>query len=206
MWRWLKNLFRKKKIKEPKKPVKPKSKPIMIGGTLVDIELHELEGFNEAQRQFFVSAMRLKLQILSSQEFKDKFLGMSASEKNKHSQIEIYQNLLNGKDHVTKQLDYDIDLAWALYGDKDQRSKTIGYTYKNNLKVYTHRFHYNNWMNDPFGEAFLAGHATHEYFHNLGPGYIHRYIKKRSLVYKTGFLVRQLGIKDLKGQKLTPIS
>jgi hypothetical protein len=201
MFQWFKNLFRRKKPKpiqtNPNLP-----QPVFIDGKLIDIELHDLLDFTLGEKAFFLKAMQLLLEVLSSQEFKDQFLGMPAAEKKGKSMSSVYELILSGQDKLEKHADGALDMLWALYGSSNKKSKTIGYTNMSKLKVFTHRYHYSKWQQDKYGAAILAGHVMHELMHNYG--FIHRYIKKKSLVYKTGYLVKELGIKSMKGQKLTP--
>jgi len=211
MWKWIKSLFSKKKKPAPPKPKPKPPRPkrpvganvIVVDGELVDVEIRGLKGFTEDQRHFFVDAMKLKLEVLSSKQFKLEFESMDADETNGMSMSQIYRALLTGKDSYGEQIDHDLDLVWSLYGSKYQRSQTIGYTYPNSQRVWTHRWHYNSWMGDRYGRAYLAGHTMHEYMHNLG--FDHEGTHSRSLVYKTGDLVEAIAIRFIDGETPVPV-
>ena len=202
MFKWVSRLFnRRVNLPAPSKPAT--AKPIFVDGALVDIEIHDLEGFDDDQRKFFVEAAKLQLEVLSSQEFKDQFLGMKATELNGKMMEEIYNLILSGKDKYNEIVDNDIDIMWGLFGNERFASRTIGYTYPNILKVFTNRYYFRQWMKSKNGKADLAGHIMHESMHNYG--FDHNRIKSTSLVYKTGDLISALGKKAINGQKLTPI-
>lgn len=176
-------------------------KPIIVDGGLVDIEIHGMKGFTEAQKRFFILSMQLKADIFSSEEFKQAFLGLNATERNGKSLEEVYDGLILGNDRFSKKNDRDIDVLIHLYKGL---KRTLGYHNACCLDTYTNVYHFNDWMEDPFGPAYMGGHTAHEYFHVMG--YSHRFIKSKSLVYQTGYLVRDMGVKVIKGKRLTPIN
>lgn len=175
--------------------------PVVIDGTLVDIEIHGMFGMNEAQKAFFIESMKLKALIYSSLEFKVAFHRLTATERNGKSLDEVYEGLILGKDRYSKKEDRDIDVLIHLYkGDK----RTLGYHNSCCLDTYTNYYHFEDWRKGKYGRAIMAGHSAHEYFHVMG--YPHRFIKSKSLVYQSGYLVRDLGKMVIDGRQLTPIS
>lgn len=192
-------LRRRKKTPKPE----PEFNPIIVEGTLLDIQVHGLANFGKEEKDFFIEVMKLKLVIISSEEFKQRFVNMSATEKGNKTMLQIYNELISGKEKYNKQVDHDIDLFITLYGHSSRRSKTVGYTYPSTFKLWTNKYFFRRWMNQKYGKASAAGHWVHEYFHNLG--YDHRGRKSTSLVYKAGYLVRDLGREVIDGRELTPI-
>ena len=171
---------------------------VQVSGSALSVCISGLKGFNLDERSFFLSAMRLKLKVLNSEEFKDRFIGMVCE----YDTRLVYQRLMSGADKYNKQIDHDLDLVWSIYGS-GRRSRTIGYTFKSKIRIYTNRYHIRKWMRMDLGQANMAGHAFHEYLHNMS--YSHRGNKKRSMVYKAGYLVRDLALDQLKGRYLTPL-
>jgi len=203
-WGKIKRVFTKKK-KVSKKPAHvPLKDKTVHDGRIAKVTLHGLVGMTPKQKEFYEDAIELKLTVLNSYEFRDRFLAMRPSERNGYSMPEVLGLILDGKQKFDNIVDYDIDLLITLYGDEEKASKTVGYTYINSIKIYTHRYHVARWMKQRYGAATLAGHIMHEVMHHMG--FVHRFSHKGTLVYETGYLVRDLGEKHLKGQKLTPIS
>lgn len=193
--------------KKPKKPYVPDGdKAVFIDGEIVDIQIHSLHGFTSKQKSFFLEAMHLQCRVLNSQEFKQKFLAMKCKETKGYSQKQLYDMLISGVDAASKVADNDIDFIYSLYGNKDQRSKTIGYTYKSKIKVWTHRWHVAKWMRRKYGTAYFAGHAFHEYLHSMGrKGFGHKKVKRKSFVYMGGRLMRDLCKDVINGRQLTKV-
>lgn len=176
-------------------------KPVVIDGTLVDVEIHGMVAFTEAQKGFFIESMKLKALIYSSLEFKVAFHRLTATERNGKSLDQIYEGLILGNDRFSKKNDRDIDVLIHLYKGS---TGTIGYHNSCCLDTYTNIYHFDDWRKEKYGKAIMAGHSAHEYFHVMG--YSHRFIKSKSLVYQAGYLVRDLGKQVIDGKKLTPLT
>jgi hypothetical protein len=202
MFGWFKSRFKKSNSK-PKKVDTSKPKPIIIDGKVLDIEIHDLKGFNSNETEFFRRSCELLIDVLQSEEFNDRFLAMDPRETNGMSQKQVYDLILSGKDKHQDDADNDLDVIWELYGSSTKKSKTVGYTYGSTRRVWTHRWHLKKFMESDYPEARFCAHIGHETMHNFG--FKHRYIKKKSLVYRTGYLIRELAIESMKGRKLTPV-
>lgn len=175
-------------------------KPVVVEGTLVDIDIQDMIGFTEEQKDFFLVGMKLKAQVLSSAEFRDRFFRFRATERGGKSLDEIYEGLILGNDRYGKMQDRDIDVLIHLYKGA---GGTLGYHNACCLDTYTNIYFFDQWRREKYGPAILAGHTAHEYFHVMG--YVHRYIKTRSLVYQSGYLVRDLARDVINGKTLTPL-
>jgi len=178
--------------------------PILVDGKFLDVEIHGMADFTLQEKAFFVEAMKLKLKVLESEEFRHGLLNMEAAETKGMTQLEVYKLLFDGTDNRSKLVDHDIDLFITLYGRANQKSSTIGYSYTSNIKIWTHRYYFSKWMTQRDGMARLAGHILHEVLHTMG--FVHNGPHSKSLVYKTGFLVRTLAQDVLKGRQLTAIT
>jgi hypothetical protein len=172
-------------------------KPVILDGKLVDIEIHGFKNFTEEEKVFYINAINLKLRVLSSSEFKKRWLSTPMKETNGLTRLQAYTKILSGYDAFSRHIDGDLDFFFNLYY---QKSDTIGYTYIGKLGTYTNRYFLAVWMKDPYGHAYLAGHLFHEYLHSVG--FKHKFTKKGTLVYKGGYLVRDMGKEIIDGKEL----
>ncbi len=186
-------------------PFLDKSIPsVIVKGPRISIEIHGMVGFKtEKQRQFYIASMELKAKVWSSVDFKKKFLALSVTETNGQSLDNIYNKLIFGNDRFGNTNDGDIDVKIHIY--KTLNRSTVGYHNSCCLDTYTNSYHFDKWVELKYGRAYMAGHSGHEYFHVMG--YSHKFVHSKSLVYKAGYLTRDLGVAFIDGKtELLPVT
>lgn len=148
----------------------------------------------EAQDQVKVEkAIEIIKAVISSPEFKHRVVNHTYEGKktfvdNKNfSNEEIYQILLNGREDLIPEVDYEMDLELELYYSS---RNTVGYTYPDTTRI---------WMNTKYFNVFtpaeVAGNIFHEWTHKLGFDHASSYSVARdsSVPYAIGYLIRDLG-------------
>ena len=164
---------------------------VVVDGKIVDIVITELHGFTEEQHDFFVRTCQLLCAVVNSKEFEARFMAMKFRETKGLTNQQLYNMIIKGMNGGEKVGDGALDIIYTLYGDENQRVKTIGYSYKSKNGIWTDRYFVEKWMKEKYGKAKLAGHIFHELCHQLGTGFTHR-VHKGSFVYEAGYLVREL--------------
>lgn len=149
--------------------------------------------FTVQDQQKVEKAIDIIRAVITSPEFKHRiinytFEGNRAFVDNKGlSNEEIYQILLNGKEDLIPEIDYEMDLELELYYSS---KNTVGYTYPNTTRI---------WMNTKYFNVFtpaeVAGNIFHEWTHKLGFDHATYYSVARdsSVPYAIGYLIRDLG-------------
>lgn len=149
--------------------------------------------FSAQDQQKVEKAIDIIKSVISSQEFKHKVINFSYNGNKSFvdnkglSNEEIYQILLNGKENLFPEVDYEMDLELELYYSSNN---TVGYTYPNTTRV---------WMNTKYFNVFtvpeVAGNIFHEWTHKLGFDHATYYSASRdaSVPYAIGYLIRDLG-------------
>lgn len=176
----------------------------IVKGKIIDIHIHGISGFTLKQKDFLLKAMRLKLDILHSVEFRDAVLKKEVRDTNGLTPKNVYRLLMSGKSASNEVADADIDIfITAYHSDKD----VVGYSYLTGIKMWHNTRYLKNWMTRKDGHAHLAGHLFHEYLHLCG---LTHTMKNGSysgtLVYEWGYIMRNIGIDViLKKKSLTVI-
>lgn len=156
----------------------------------LDVEIHELKNFSEAERNKFSAAMVLTKEVINSGEFKERFLLLPLEQTAGHSNLEIYEMFMSGADQFNPETDRDIDVNLTMFFSF---FNTVGYTYPTTWFT---------WINRKFFRGFNAAeigmNVVHEYFHNLGFGH-ESPNDANSVPYAAGYLVRDM-IKEKLGQ------
>jgi len=188
-------------------PVKVVGKKTIVDGELLDIEIHSLEGFTQAEKKFFLETLQLFLYVAESQEFKHAFLNKQWKETRGYSNYALYNMWIGGYDSVERVTDFVFDMAYKIYGDGYSTNGTIGWTYLKDLKIRTDRYFLRKWMKQgAAGRARFAGHICHEQAHSLSDyGMVHN-VHDGSFVYEIGDLMTDIAYQvAVKGKKLVKI-
>lgn len=149
-----------------------------------------LNGMSEKQEKFVRDAIDLQLKVLKTKAFKEDFLKMKWTQTNGKTNEELWKELMTGRSTLSKKKDFDLDYFITLYSGK---KKTVGYTLMRSGKIFVNKTWFNKWvLQGKKGQAYLSAHLFHEYLHSCG--YTHKgfgYIKRKSFVYKCGYLLRE---------------
>jgi hypothetical protein len=149
--------------------------------------------FSVSDQQKVEKAIDIIKAVISSPEFKHRvknftYAGKKAFVDNKgFSNEEIYQKMLDGREDLIPEVDYEMDLELELYYSS---KNTVGYTYPNTTRI---------WMNTKYFNVFtpaeVAGNIFHEWTHKLGFDHASTYSESRdaSVPYAIGYLIRDLG-------------
>jgi len=195
IWKWLKSLF-KKKIVYPTRPIYVNNLEVELG-----VKVNQLRGFDEQERMFFLQSLELTKTVVTSLEFKIRFLNLPQHQMNGYTITSLYNKLMSGHDAYEKIKDYEIDYSVAFYSTK---RSVIGKTIMGTAKTFINRIHYTRWMKEFYGPASLAGHTFHEYLHVMG--LYHHSPVQESIVYYAGYLMKQMCKEVMDGRQLTPIN
>lgn len=153
----------------------------------------EYVNFETQDREKVARAIEIIKAVITSPEFKHRVVnytydGEKTFVDNKGlSNSEIYQILLNGREDLIPEVDYEMDLELELYYSS---RNTVGYTYPNTSRI---------WMNTKYFNVFtpaeVAGNIFHEWTHKLGFEHASSYSVARdsSVPYAIGYLIRDLG-------------
>ncbi|UOF83081.1 bone morphogenetic protein 1 [Caudoviricetes sp.] len=193
--------FKKRKLKPlvirgpvPNDFDKPIS-PIVIKGKVVDIQVEGFQNFTDEEKDFYLRALNLMLNAISSGFFKSELMTIKVSETNGLSRLEAYDKVISGFDAYHRVVDNSLQFFFTLYYE---RSRTIGYTNVGGFGISTNRYFVSRWMTEPYGVCDLAGHLFHEYLHSVG--FYHRWRHKGSLVYEWGYLARDVAKQIMDGK------
>lgn len=149
----------------------------------LNIQVHGLKNFSEAERNKFAKAMVLTKEVLNSDEFRERFLLLRLEQTNGYSNIQIYSMLMSGADAFNPETDRDIDVQLTMFYSF---WNTVGYTYPTTWATWINRKFFSG-----FKEAEIGMNVVHEYKHNLGFGHKTPNDKK-SVPYAAGYLVRDM--------------
>ena len=132
---------------------------------LFDAQIHYVN-FGPSDQEKVEKAIELIKTVIASPEFKHRVVnytyeGKKAFVDNKgFSNEEIYLKLIDGKEDLFPEVDYQMDLELELYYSS---RNTVGYTYPNSTRI---------WMNTKYFNVFtpaeVAGNIFHEWIHKLG--------------------------------------
>ncbi len=170
------------------------------------VEIHDMEGFNDEQRDNYIMGTKKMIIAMNSDQFKQRVLNYSyidssnsviSNFKSPYSgdkyftRQEIYDYIMSGADDFDKEKDGDIDLYCGLYYKR--WSSAIGYTDGT-------RWHYMNtrFFGDLSDHAEVAGNVSHEYMHKLGFTHAYKYnhTREHTVPYAIGYILSDL-INDL---------
>lgn len=155
-----------------------------------NLELYEFEKLDEDK---VYKAIDIIKKVVASKEFRNKVLDYTYDGKKQFldnkglSNAEIYQILLDGKEDLRPEVDYEMDLELQLYYSW---TSTVGYTTPGELRIYM-----NTKFFDSYTPAEVAGNVFHEWTHKLGFTHASSYSVSRdsSVPYAIGYLIRDLG-------------
>lgn len=148
--------------------------------------------FGVPDQQKVEKAIDIIKAVLTSPEFKHRVINFKYKDggfiDNKGlSNAEIYQKVLEGKEDLFPEIDYEMDVELELYYSS---KNTVGYTYPDTTRI---------WMNTKYFNVFtpaeVAGNIFHEWTHKLGFDHATYYSESRdaSVPYAIGYLIRDLG-------------
>lgn len=149
--------------------------------------------FSAQDQQKVEKAIEIIKTVIASPEFKHRVVNFSYGGKrafvdNKGLTNEaIYQILLDGREDLFPEVDYEMDLELELYYSS---KNTVGYTYPDTTRI---------WMNTKYFNVYtpaeVAGNVFHEWTHKLGFDHATYYSASRdaSVPYAVGYLIRDLG-------------
>ena len=193
--------FKKRKLKPiiirgpvPNDFEKPIS-PVIIKGKVVDIQVEVFDNFTAEEKDFYLRALNLMLNAISSSFFKSELMTIPVKESNGLTRLEAYDKVMSGFDAYHKVVDHSLQFFFKLFY---KRSSTIGYTNVGGFGISTNRYFVARWMKGKYGECDLAGHIFHEYLHSVG--FYHRWGHKGTLVYEWGYLARDVAIQIVDGK------
>lgn len=155
-----------------------------------NLELYEFEKLDEDK---VYKAIEIIKKVVASKEFRNRVLDYTYDGKKQFldnrglSNAEIYQILLEGKEDLRAEVDYEMDLELQLYYSW---TSTVGYTTPGELRIYM-----NTKFFDSYTPAEVAGNVFHEWTHKLGFTHASSYSVSRdsSVPYAIGYLIRDLG-------------
>lgn len=169
---------------------------------VVSIMIHDIKGYGEFE-SFAKESVRKLEALLNSKEFETKFNDLKMTQTKGYSKTELLNLILEAKElrgGSEKMNTIDIRLRVMSF-DEDgskwmenciigSKAGTIGIEADKTGYTVTCKERIEIWAkNKNYG--CMAGHIMHEYLHNLG--FKHKfYSKRKSFVYKTGNLVRNL--------------
>ena len=181
MFGWIKRIFNRRPVvyknvaKEPVVQLPCDVKKIANLG----LEVHNLEGFTEAEKQKYLKSAEAAVFVLNTQNFKDWCLSYKFTSTTL-TNPEIYAKIMSGDDiHSPKDNDFDIH-AILYYSSKN----VVGYTYYNTMKTWINKKFFMIW-----GIDGVAGNIVHEGMHKLS--FNHASATDHSSVpYSVGYFVR----------------
>ena len=168
----------------------------------VSIKIHDIKGYG-AYEEFAKKSVEKLEELLNSKEFEDEFIKTKMTQRKGKNKKELLNSILAAKEtsfDSGKKNTIDVRLRvmsleedgakWmknCVVGSKQgtigKEADSLGYTVtcKERIKLWADNENY----------GCMAGHIMHEYLHNIG--FKHKwYSKRKSVVYKTGNLVRIL--------------
>ena len=166
------------------------------------IKIHDIKGYGEYEEFVRKSVEKLE-KLLNSKEFEDEFKKTKMTQTKGNTKNELLNIIYAAKEtHFDSGKKNTIDVRlrvmsleedgtrWiknCVVGSKQgtigKEADSLGYTVtcKERIKLWANNENY----------GCMAGHIMHEYLHNIG--FKHKwYSKRKSVVYKTGNLVRIL--------------
>lgn len=152
--------------------------------------------FNSSQQDKVLTAIELIKQVVATPEFKHRVVNYTYNGKKQFvdnkglSNEEIYRILLDGKEDLLPEVDYQMDLELELYYSV---KNTVGYTYPNTLRIWMNTKYFNNYT-----PAQVAGNLFHEWLHKLGFDHASSNTTGRSssVPYAIGYLIEELAAKQ----------
>ncbi len=180
----------------------------------ITVTLHSIKGY-DGHEDFAQKAIAKLEAVLNSTEFEQKVLKGKFKRTNKLSNQALYNTIMQakevqgpgGKDQVVdlrvRTITLELDgQKWMNNCELDSNAGTIGIDGKGDGITAICPQRLELWhQRDSIGD--LAGHYMHEYMHIIG--FSHSWYKKRkSAVYKVGYIVRDLLRRDTPLHPITP--
>ncbi len=109
--------------------------------------------------------------------WKEVFYGFWESEG--QTQLEIYNNILSGREELSPELDNEADIFLKV--DRTYNAGSLAYTYKSNKTIYIYEYTLKNKTSN-----FIAGTLLHEYCHKVGYGHNSGKRKRHTVPYAIG--------------------
>lgn len=166
---------------------------------IIDYNINKATNLNSEQSKFLKQCLHYQCQVLSSSNFKYRFLALNATHLGGRTLQDIHKQLIEGRNNLSKAIDYDLDYIITLY--KPFFKNTLGYHSKG--KIFTNRLYFNRAMKQKAYNR-IAGHLFHEYMHSLSLFHSGGN-KKKSIVYQGGNLMREMVLEVINGKKLTKL-
>lgn len=134
-----------------------------------------------AQKVVATSAFRARVLSFDSPYTVNKFYDTT------RSNAQVLSDILNGKETLSSDIDYEIDLEVDFYYEA---STTVGYTTPSSKRI-----HINTKFFDTYTPRSVAANMMHEWCHKLGYKHAQAYSASRdySVPYAIGSMVRELG-------------
>lgn len=181
--------------------------PIKDQDFIITYQLNKLSEYSVDQLKFLKKSLDYQRDVLNSAEFKYRFIGMRGVRQTQGMSLtRVYKEIMSGKNNLSQTVDFDLDYILELYIPK--RNSTLGYTVMGGInkgKIYTNKFYFNRCMKRKDYHA-IAGHLFHEYLHSMN--LVHKFDfgrKRQSVVYKGGYLMREMVLEIMNGKKLTKV-
>ena len=164
---------------------------------MLKAHIHSLKGFSPKEKEIFMEAVELCLEVFNSRDFRRKMRRSEFLRTKGKSGRDIWKHILSGRDLYTVENDRDVDLSTTLYFED------------NNVIGFTRRGTFKTWINKKFfmsktrGAAGRASNIAHEYMHNLGYSHSHKWnpTRKDTVPYKVGYIVKDLAKEILKDRR-----
>lgn len=149
----------------------------------LDYKIHGIKNATKDEKEFYENSVKLMIKVLNGKDFWVELAGKwHLMEETKGYTFKQYKEMvLSGADYFNKKSDSVVDIMVHLY---TSYKNVVGYTYPSTWFTWFNRKYLKT-----FDYADMAGHIYHENMgHNLGFG--HTNANRNSLVYQTGYLMR----------------
>lgn len=174
------------------------SNGLFAQGERTSINIISKEKFTPETNRILEEAIVLMDSVVNTATFRDKLLAARLEKTNGHSNAQILEMILQGREVKRPQADYVIDFTLETYSD--DRGDNIGSTFNQERIVTSDKYISSR------GARCYASHLLHEYCHTLGFSHPHSFLffgrkrkKCRSVPYVVGNIVRELLGKDTCG-------
>lgn len=149
----------------------------------LNIEIHGLINFSQAERTKFKKAMATLALVLNSREYYTRFMNLKLEQTGGKSNLELYRMQMSGNNKFQSNNDKDIDIKLTLYRSW---KNIIGYTYPSTWFTWINRKFFRKFEDDE-----LCMNVSHEEWHNIGLGHL-KASDHFSVPYAGGYLVRDM--------------
>ena len=156
---------------------------------MLSVKFNSTESFTATELIKLQKAAKILEAVVNSEEFKAKVLAFSFTNTDGISNEEIYNLIMSGKEVLSPEEDYEIDVDVTIYY---AFNSVIGYTYPNTLRTWINRRYFKK-----FTAVGIASNMSHEWLHKIGFNHSFYRTKERpfSVPYAIGYMVEELGTK-----------